>query len=177
MERDEAWKRLFDRLPVLETLARDGIFHVTADELKAHGGREPRLMAKIDTLAERPAILAEHGLALFPIRNGRYALFPDPDQKCFFRFSDEETPPLRPFRSAVDLNQFDTFPRGQQSSESQALDFAFISSLLPGFCGEADMRLTLRGRFFSGGFRFRRMRQSPYSSPKAISVRKYWPLL
>src|SRR5207253_2436349 len=81
MERDEAWKRVFAALPVAEYLARDGIFQVTAEDLKAHGAREPRLMAKIDTLAERPAILAEHGLALFPVRNGRYVLFPDPAQK------------------------------------------------------------------------------------------------
>ncbi|MDB5104790.1 MAG: hypothetical protein JWP91_2479 [Fibrobacteres bacterium] len=155
MERDEAWKRVFDRMPVAETIARDGIFHVTADELKANGEREPRLMAKIDTLAERPAILAENGLALFPVRNGRYVLFPDPAQKSFFRFGDAEKPPVRVFRSAVDLNAYDTYPRGQESSESQALDFAYLSSLLPAFCGDPAMRLTLRGRLFSGGFRFR----------------------
>ena len=155
MERDEAWKRVFDRLPVAESIARDGIFHVTADELKANGAREPRLMAKIDTLAERPAILAEHGLALFPVRNGRYVLFPDPDQKSFFRFGAEEEPPVRAFRSTIDLSRFDTFPRGQEASESQAIDFAFLASLLPTFCGDAAMRLTLRGRLFSGDFRFR----------------------
>jgi hypothetical protein len=154
LERDEAWRRVFERMPVLETVARDGVFHVGADELKANGGREPRLMAKIDTLAERPAILAEHGLALFPVRNGRYALFPDPDGKSFFRFAGEAEPPVRAFRSAVDLNRFDTFPRGQEASESQALDFAFLSSMLPAFCGDPAMRLTLRGRLFSGDFRF-----------------------
>ncbi len=119
MERDEAWKKVFERLPVLETLERDGIFYVTADELKANGGREPRLMAKVDTLAQRPAILAEHELAIFPVRNGRYALFPDPDQKSFFRFTKEAELPLRPFRSKVDLNLYDTFPRNQEASESQ----------------------------------------------------------
>ncbi len=155
MERDEAWKRVFERLPVLESLERDGIFYVTADELKAYGGREPRLMAKVDTLAQRPAILAEHELAIFPVRNGRYALFPDPDQKSFFRFTKDAELPLRPFRSKVDLNLYDTFPRNQEASESQALDFAYISTLLPTFCGEPDIRLTLRGRFFSGGFSFR----------------------
>ena len=154
MERDDAWERVFNRMPVAETLARDGIFRISADELKLHGGREPRLMAKIDTLAERPAILAEHGLALFPVRNGHYALFPDPEGKSFFSFGGEETSAVRAFRSTVDLNLYDTYPRGQESSESQALDFAFLSSLLPSFCGDAAMRLTLRGRFFSGSFAF-----------------------
>jgi hypothetical protein len=154
MERDEAWQRVFERMPVEETLARDGIFRVSADQLKAFGGREPRLMAKIDTLAERPAILAEKGLALFPVRNGHYALFPDPEQKSFFRFAGEVTPPVRRFVPDLDLGGYDTFPRGQEASESQALDFAFHSGLSPAFCGDAGMRLTLRGRLFSGNFAF-----------------------
>lgn len=152
MERDDAWKRLFDRLPVAEALGRGGIFHVTAEEMKAHGGREPRLMAKIDTLAERPAILAEHGAALFPVRNGRYALFPDPAQKSFFRFEDPE-PAARGFTSRTDLESFDTYPLGE-ASESQALDFAQLSGLLAHFCGDESLRLTLRGRLFSGDFAF-----------------------
>src|SRR5690606_27362893 len=35
------------------------------------------------------------------------------------------------------------------------LDFAYLSSLLPAFCGDPGMRLTLRGRLFSGDFGFR----------------------
>lgn len=183
MERDEAWKRVFDALPVAESLARDGIFHVTAEDLKAHGAREPRLMAKIDTLAERPAVLAEHGLALFPVRNGRYVLFPDPAQKSFFRFAqaaggDGAAPSggfdhgsgrggaaaARGFRSAVDLESYDTYPHGE-ASESQALDFAFLSGLLPAFCGDDGMRLTLRGRLYSGDFRF----HTPAGKPVDVS--------
>ncbi len=155
MERDDSWRRLFDRLPVDRELAEHGIFHVTADDLKRHGGREPRLMAKIDILAERPAPLVERGLALFPTRNGRYALFPDPEQKSFFRFPVESFPPVRAFRSAFDLSRLDTYPRGQEMSESQALDFAYLSSMLSAFCGDESMRLTMRGRFFSGDFSFR----------------------
>jgi hypothetical protein len=154
-ERDAAWRRVFEALPADSRLARDGIFHVTADELKAHGRREPRLMAKIDTLAERPAPLAERGLALFPVRNGRYVLFPDPGDRSFHRFAREDhMVPARVHRSTADLRAYDTYPRGREGSESQALDFAHLSGLLEAFCGEEDLRLTLRGRFFSGDFGF-----------------------
>jgi hypothetical protein len=153
-ERDAAWKRVCDGLPVAGTLERDGLFAVSADDLKRLGGREPRLMAKIDTLAERPAILAELGAALFPVRNGRYVLFPDPAQKSFYRF-EEEPPSPRAFAAAVDLGRFDTFPRDQEASESQALDIALLAGLLPAFCGEKTLNLTLRGRMFSGDFAFR----------------------
>jgi hypothetical protein len=155
LERDEAWRRVFERLPLEDALAREGVAHVSADDLKLHGGREPRLMAKVDTLAERPAALAERGLALFPVRNGRYVLFPDPDGRSFYRFGADSDPgPVRVHASKVDLEAFDTFPRGREGSESQALDFAHLSGLLGAFCGDEDMRLTLRGRFFSGDFSF-----------------------
>jgi hypothetical protein len=154
MERDAAWKRVCDALPVAETLERDGLFALTADDLKRHGAREPRLMAKIDTLAERPAALAELGAALFPVRNGRYVLFPDPAQKSFFRFPAEPAP-ARAFASRADLSRFDTFPRDQEASESRALDAAFLAGLVAAFCGEDPLCLTLRGRMFSGGFSFR----------------------
>jgi hypothetical protein len=154
MERDAAWKRVCDALPVAETLERDGLFAIAADDLKRYGSREPRLMAKIDTLAERPAVLSELGAALFPVRNGRYVLFPDPAQKSFFRFQGDPPAP-RAFAARVDLGRFDTFPRGQEASESQALDFAFLSGLLAAFCGESSLCLTLRGRMFSGDFSFR----------------------
>lgn len=155
LERDQAWRRLFDALPVDESIARDGLFHLTADVMKSAGAREPRLMAKVDTLAERPAPLAERGLALFPTRNGRYVLFPDPDAKSFYRFGADSDPgPVRVHKSRVDLEAFETWPRGREGSESQALDFAHMAGLLEAFCGDAGMRLTLRGRFFSGNFAF-----------------------
>ena len=50
---------------------------------------------------------------------------------------------------------FDTFPRDQEASESQALDIALLAGLLPAFCGEKTLNLTLRGRMFSGDFAFR----------------------
>ncbi len=154
MERDAAWKRLCDALPVADTLEREGLFALSAEDLKRHGGREPRLMAKIDTLAERPAALAEFGAALFPIRNGRYALFPDPEQKSFFRFPPEPAP-ARAFSARADLARFDTFPRDQEASESRSLDAAYLAGLIAAFCGEDPVCLTLRGRMFSGAFSFR----------------------
>jgi hypothetical protein len=163
-ERDAAWKRLCDALPVAELLERDGICHLGADDLKRHGGREPRLMAKIDTLAERPAPLAQLDAALFPVRNGRYALFPDPAGRSFFRFADDPPPP-RAFASRRDLGRFDTFPREREATESQALDFAFLSGLLAAFLGEERLDLTLRGRMFTGDFAFR----TPRGLPVAVS--------
>ena len=78
-ERDEAWQRFFEQTDTLRQIEQQGYCYVTADDLKLYGQREPRLMAKIDTLAERPRAFKEHHLSIFPTRNGVYILFRDPD--------------------------------------------------------------------------------------------------
>ncbi len=154
-KQDDAWEKVFHRLPVLESLTTQGYALLTADELKLHGEREPRLMAKLDTLAERPALFVKHQLALFPVQNGRYILFPDKRQMSYYGIGREweaMTPEI--YFSQVDLSAYDSYPREQNFSESQALDFAYLASLLRTFCRDETMQLTIRGRLFSGDFHF-----------------------
>ncbi len=154
-KQDEAWNKVFECLPVLEALETQGFALLTADDLKRYGEREPRLMAKLDTLAERPSLFVEHRLALFPVQNGKYILFRDGDEKSYYSLGREWEDLLpETYFSQVDLTAFDTYPREQEFSESQALDFAYLASLLRTFCRDDTMRLTLRGRLFSGNFHF-----------------------
>src|SRR5688572_19509405 len=85
-ERDRAWQRFFEQTDTLQQIQQVGHCYVMADELKLYGQREPRLMAKIDTLAERPQLFQQYHLSIFPTRNGEYVLFQDPDDKSFYRF-------------------------------------------------------------------------------------------
>ena len=62
---------------------------------------------------------------------------------------------IEPFRPSQDLRAFDSYPGSQRLSESQAIDFAYISSLIQTFVGIEQMYLTIRGRLFSGAFSFR----------------------
>ena len=48
-QNDEAWKKIFENLPLLTDIEREGFVLVSADDLKREGGREPRLLAKLDT--------------------------------------------------------------------------------------------------------------------------------
>ena len=155
-ENDSAWEKVFAALDLPSALGRQGRCHVTADDLKTHGRREPRLMAKQDTLRDRPAVFREHQVNIFPVKNGKYVLLKDPENKTFFKFGDTlENTPVRSYSSPVDLKTFDTFPGDNQLSESQAIDFACVSRLLGGFFGDPEARLTLRGRLFSEPFTFR----------------------
>jgi hypothetical protein len=167
-ENDAAWQKVFEALDLASGLRDRGFCCLTADELKAHGRREPRLMAKMDTLRDRPAVFEEHQVNLFPVRNGRYVLFKDPGNRTYFRFGGalDQVLPQRHF-SPIDLGRFDTFPAGDQVSESQAIDFAFVAGLLQRFFGEAKVHLTIRGRLFSERFAFR-----PPAAEQDIEVSK-----
>ncbi len=155
-ENDLAWQRVFAALDLGRVLDQEGQCYLGADQLKEHGRREPRLMAKMDTLHERPTVFREHEVNIFPVRNGKYVLFKDPQNKTYFKFGDAlDQTPVRSYVSAVDLRAFNSFPTDNQLSESQAIDFALVAGLLPAFFAERDIHLTLRGRLFSDQFTFR----------------------
>ena len=153
---DAAWDRYFEGTNTLELIRRDGHAFVTAKELKQHGKREPRLMAKQDTLATRPRCFRKHDIGILPVTNGRYVLFSDPEHRSYYRFSDADLdlPAVR-FDSRADLSSFDSYPTGGTLSESQAIDFAHVSGLLAHVTGDAPLYLTIRGRLYSGHFGFR----------------------
>lgn len=150
---DIAWARFFAETNMLYEIERNGFCYVSADALKEKGGREPRLMAKLDTLAERPEIFEESGINILPVQNGQYILFSDPTNASYFPFkSILEEVQVEEYTSTIDLPTFDTFPLNRAFSESQAIDFAFVSSLLKHFCQCETMHLSIRGRLSSGRF-------------------------
>lgn len=147
---DDAWEKILQGTAAAEKLASEGHFTLSANTLRDLGGKEPRLLAKWDTLADRPKPVAALGASLLPVRNGLYLLFRDPGDKAYFRFT-ERSPVARPFASAVDLPTYDTYP-GDNLSEAQALDFAHLAGVFQDFAGDDSLRLTLRGRLFSRRF-------------------------
>jgi len=154
-ENDSAWQRYFDATDLLSRVESDGHAFIEAPQLKQLAEREPRLLAKIDTLAERPQIFKKNKLALFPTKNGQYILFKDPDEKTYYQLGDEifsSTPQV--YKPNDDLSRFDSFPGVQRLNESQALDFSLISSLLRQFTRDSSIHLAIRGRTFSKSFSF-----------------------
>lgn len=150
---DIAWARFFAETKMLFEIEHFGFCYVSADTLKEKGGREPRLMAKLDTQAERPEIFEANSINILPVQNGQYILFLDPANSSYFPFNNIlEDVPVEEYTSKIDLPSFDTFPLNRAFSESQAIDFAFVSSLLKHFCQCETMHLTVRGRLSSGCF-------------------------
>lgn len=152
---DTAWEAIFATRPILQQVGAQGYSYVKADDLKRISGREPRLLAKLDTSAELPKVFKDNQLVIFPVRNGEYVIFRDPQYKTYFHLAPEqfEVVPQK-YDSATDLRRFDSYPGSQALNEAQALDFAYVSSLLAEFTGDSDLHLTIRGRSFSGSFGF-----------------------
>lgn len=152
---EESWRRFFSKTNTLAEIERIGYAYVAAADLKAIARWEPRLLAKQDTLEQRPEVFQEHALGILPVRNGQYVLFRDPNARCYFEFSaDDLDLPAQTYVSKVRLADYDTYPRDGISSENQALDFAYVSSLLRKISGEERLDLVLRGRSYSGEFDF-----------------------
>lgn len=167
---DRAWERVFEATFILEELQRNGLAYLTAAQLKKYGKREPRLMAKQDTLSVRPAVFKRHKLSIFPVRNGTYVLFPDPGRRSYFDFGSLLTGlAAEEFRPAVDLSAYVSF-RDTHFSESQAIDYAFLAGVLQEFTGEEQLSLTIRGRLRSGTFGFRLPERGPRIEVDGVQI-------
>lgn len=151
---DDAWESVFDKLELENKLASQKFLYVTANDLKKYGEREPRLMAKLDTKNTRPEIFKNHDLTIFPVKNGEYVIFEDTDLKSYYNFDSWDDVTITEYTSSIDVNKFQTFPANKEFSESQALDFAYLTSLLRTFTGEDELYLTIRGRLWSTSFNY-----------------------
>lgn len=154
---DDAWQNVFNNLNLLEKINDNGFIYITADELKENSGshREPRLMAKQDTLSSRPTIFRKHNLAIFPVDNGRYIIFKDDTQQSYYSYSASlDNTLITEYIPRTDILNFKTLQLSTVTSESQAIDYAYLISLLRTFTNEPDLFLTIRGRLRSTKFDF-----------------------
>jgi hypothetical protein len=128
---------------------------ISAADIKAITGEEPRLMAKIDRREDLPSVFVEAGVFLLPLSNGEYILLHGDG------YHDLEPPPEPP---SVFISRL-PFPLESAeagASETQHIDFAFNSGLIEQFAGVGNLYLTIRGRkrapefeFCAGGQRLR----------------------
>ncbi len=150
---DSAWRRICEQTQMLSEIRERGHSFVTAKSLKSIGQREPRLMAKIDCLSDRPKVFEEYDLNILPSERGTYIVFKDPTNRSYFSLpSQVQTTPPERHVSRLELESFDSIPKKAAYSEFQAIDVAHLSGLLSTFCGEGDLQLTTRGRMSSGEF-------------------------
>lgn len=136
-----AWEKIFRELDILGHIGRDGYFDITAPEIKRYGNhREPRLMTKVDFREHLPGVMADNDLSILAISNGSYRIArTDPFINVV------ETLPTN-ITSVTFPNELLTLTPTSISSESSALDIAFVSEMLDHVFQEKTV-LTIRGRF------------------------------
>ena len=143
-----AWNTIAEKINLEAWLASsDSPLELTAQQIKAYTGREPRLMTKFDTRESRPSILQR--ITILPVTNGTYVLLRGDgyvDVPKANRTQRWSIPPKS--KNLV------TLPWAQgPASESQALDIALATGLLEDFI-EDKVQLTIRGRLRSPSFDF-----------------------
>lgn len=154
---DRAWRKIFARAGIPAKLKKHGFFNIAAHELKElSDGHEPRLLAKIDFSRSRPKVFVEEQVNVLPLNRGSYVIFQDLENASFYQLPARETIDTpKKYLSKKSLLDFDTLKKnpGLCESESEALEVAFISSLLSTFCETDNLTLTRRGRFGTDRFR------------------------
>ena len=139
---DDKWKLLFERHNIVDVVAANGHFDITAIQIKTV--REPRLMCKMDFKQSVAKPFKDNNLSILAIKNGIYRIAKtspffdiDLDLVGKIKVTDFYLP------SFIETLHFQNI-----TGESQALDAAVASGMLSSLLKE-DSFLTVRGRRYS----------------------------
>ncbi|KRL66803.1 type II restriction enzyme [Companilactobacillus versmoldensis] len=148
-----AWEKLFQELNIDSDVEKNGVFHLTADQIKEIGGREPRLMTKFDNRRQLPKILQEKNLAILPDTRGTYLVG---KFKAYQDYDHDEIQPivkqLPDYIKSINIKEI--------TSEPVALNMAKASGMIDDVMNfdsinsenNGESYLTLSGRMGSGYF-------------------------
>ena len=142
---DVAWKEIFKKYRVLDAVAQNGEFAISAKQIKEF--REPRLATKFDHKVNLPAIFAENNLAILPITRGDYLISTFSAYKTFEDLNAETEEAVIPSHLQSLTPQFIT-------SEAIALNCAYACGILANFLDDDELLPTVSGRMGSGKFSF-----------------------
>ncbi|MCX7068577.1 MAG: hypothetical protein NTW85_12935 [Methylococcales bacterium] len=140
-----SWRSIFCKYKILETINNNGKFVITSSQINEF--REARLMTKFDYKSQLPSVFLENSLSILPISRGSYIIS---DFETFKDFDDNE----------VDIIKID-FPSYLESidyrnitSESTALNCAYVSEIIHDFVDDEQLKPTVSGRMSSLSFNF-----------------------
>lgn len=143
---DNAWIRLFEKYNILQNISDNQQFLINATQINEF--REARLMTKFDHRSQLPQIFSENNLSILPISRGGYTI------STFETFSDFDN------GNDIPIIRID-FPHYLQSidyenitSESAALNCAFVSDMIRDFAQDEELKPTVNGRMSSLSFDF-----------------------
>ena len=154
----EAWEKIFEDYKVINEIEENGYFEITAKQINKY--REARLMTKFDNSDSIPEILRKNKLSILPISGNSYMIARFENYKKFDKAPKEvERAKFPPHIESLDYNNI--------TSESLALNCAYITKILENFLDEEELVPTVNGKMGSGIFNFD---ISQINSDKKINV-------
>ena len=144
---ETAWRQLFEKYPIDETIRREGQYILRAAAINEF--REARLMTKFDHRFQLPATLSSRKLSILPISRGSYVLS---EIETFEKFTENPNVATEEFTlpSHIESIDFSTI-----TSESLAINCAYVSQILADFTQDENLLPTVSGRMSSQAFDFK----------------------
>lgn len=140
-----AWTKIFNDYNVLETIENQGFFLINSSDINKY--REARLMTKFDTRLNLPDIFKTNKLSILPTSRGGYIISHFEAYKEFEVMNDDIINVSFPsYIESIDFNNI--------TSESIAINCAFISGILEDFIEDDTILPTVNGRMSSSIFDF-----------------------
>lgn len=142
---DIAWEQIFEKHSILEKIANEERTSISSVEINKY--REARLMTKFDHRSQLPELFIEHNLSILPTSRGTYDIGTF-ETFCEFNKDEVEVTPIDfpPFLESIDYKDI--------TSESVAINCAFVSKILHDFIEEENLLPTVCGRMGSSLFDF-----------------------
>ncbi|MDD2637145.1 MAG: transcriptional regulator [Bacteroidales bacterium] len=142
---DLAWEQLFKKYDLLNKISKEGFFAISSAQINQF--RESRLMTKFDHKSQLPKQFKKNNLSILPTSRGGYIIG---TFETFSNFNTDEISIL-PIKFPSFLESLDY---QNISSESTAINCAFVSKILHHFTEEENLFPTVNGRMSSSTFNF-----------------------
>lgn len=143
---DENWEKIFSKHRILEKVNAKGFVNISAKEINEF--REARLMTKFDHRSQLPTLFSKNNLSILPTSRGTYTIG---EFEIFSDFNTDETD--------IQTIEFPSFLESLDykniTSESTAINCAFVSNILHNFTEEDNLLPTVNGRMSSSMFDFK----------------------
>ena len=142
---DTAWEKLFNKYKISEEINTENIYKIKASTINEF--REARLMTKFDFKSQLPKIFLNNNFSILPISRGSYIIS---DFDTFQNFENNEIEITK-----IDFpNHLESIDFNNITSESIALNCAYVSGMIECFVQDEQLKPTVSGRMSSLIFDF-----------------------